>query len=385
MALTDMEIRKAKPQEKRYVLRDSEGLALRVHPSGKKTWIVRCMVNKKTLAKIIGEYPAMGIREARLKRNELRLEMQRKDTNDTGTLRTLAEEWYKTKVEPIRVPRHAETVWSRLDRLVLPYLGDLSPREITAPELLQILRRIEARGHIELAHRTCQIVGQVLRYGIATGKAERDVAADLRGALTPRKAKHYPTITDPQEIGALMRALHGFSGSPIVRCAMLFQAYTAVRPGELRHAEWKEISGDLWKIPAEKMKMRKDHIVPLSEQALSVLQTLHPLTGEGPYLFPSFRTPKRPFSDATVNAALRRLGYSQEEFTGHSFRSMFSTIANENQWPPDVIERQLAHIEKNAVRAAYNHAEFLDQRKELMRWWGEWLESQIRVYQDLPD
>ena len=374
MALTDMEIRKAKPQEKRYVLRDSEGLALRVHPSGKKTWIVRCMVNRKTLAKIIGEYPAMGIREARIKRNELRLGLQHGGTNDTGTFRTLAEEWYKTKVEPIRVPRHAETVWSRLDRLVLPYLGDHSPREITAPELLQVLRRIEARGHIELAHRTCQIVGQVLRYGIATGTAERDVAADLRGALTPRKAEHYPTITDPQGIGGLMSTIHGLP-SVIIRCALLFQAYTAVRPGELRHAEWKEISGDLWKIPAGKMKMRKDHLVPLSEQALAVLQTLCPITGEGAYLFPSFRTPRRPISDVTVNAALRRLGYSKEEFTGHSFRSMFSTIANENQWPPDVIERQLAHAEKNAVRAAYNHAEFLEQRKELMRWWGKWLEE----------
>ncbi len=378
MGLTDMEIRKAKPGEKRYVLRDSEGLALRVHPSGKKTWIVRCMVNRKNLAKTIGEYPAMGIREARVKRNELRMELQRGDTDETGTFRTLAEEWYKTKVEPIRVPRHAETVWSRLERLILPYLGDQSPRAITAPELLHVLRRIEAQGHIELAHRTCQIVGQVLRYGIATGKAERDVAADLRGALIPRQAEHYPTITDPREIGALMRAIRGFSGSLIVRCAMLFQAYTAVRPGELRHAEWKEISGDLWKIRGEKMKMRRDHLVPLSAQALSVLQTLRPMTGEGPYLFPSFRTPQRPFSDATVNAALRRLGYSQDEFTGHSFRSMFSTMANENQWPSDVIERQLAHVEKNAVRAAYNHAEFLDQRKDLMRWWGEWLDEQQR-------
>jgi integrase len=276
----------------------------------------------------------------------------------------------------VRTHGHARTIRSRLDRLILPYLGDKQPAEISAPELLTILRRIEDRGHVETAHRVSQIVGQVLRYGIATGQAVHDITADLKGALIPRKPEHFPTLTDPEKIGGLMRSIYAFSGSPVVRCAMLFQIYTAVRPGEMRKAEWKEIDGDLWKIPAERMKKRRPHLVPLSHHAMDVLEDIRPLTGGGELIFPSIRSKIKPISDMTVNAALRRMGYTQDELTGHGFRAMFSTIANEHQWPSDVIEKQLAHVEKNSVRAAYNHAELLEKRRELMVWWGNWLESQ---------
>ena len=225
------------------------------------------------------------------------------------------------------------------------------------------------------------ICSQIFRYGVAIGLVERDIAADLRGALMPVKSKRYPTITDPQEIGALMRAIKSINGSEIVRCALLLLAYTFVRPGELRTAEWNEIDFITaeWRIPAEKMKMKRMHIVPLSRQAMDVLEEIKPFTyPTSRYIFPSIRNFNRPMSDTTINAALRRLGYGKEEFTGHGFRSMASTILNENGWPADVIERQLAHVEKNTVRAAYNHAEYLDQRREMMQWWADWLDEKAK-------
>lgn len=214
---------------------------------------------------------------------------------------------------------------------------------------------------------------------IVIGEAERNITADLRGALIPANPNRYPTITDPKQIGGLMRAIEGLNGSLIVRCAFLqLQAYTFVRPGELRMAEWSEIDWDKeeWRIPEEKMKMKRLHIIPLSIQAIAVLKEIYPVTSpKSNYVFPTVRNPNRPMSDATANAALRRLGYEKEKFTGHGFRSMASTILNEHGCPSDVIERQLAHIERNAVRAAYNHAEYLDQRREMMQWWGSWLEG----------
>lgn len=376
--LSDSKIRKVKPTESRYTLQDSEGLWLEITPTGRKTWKVRFMVKGVRVKKTLGRYPDISLKEARLTRDQIRLDLVKNGGKKNGqdSFRVIANEWFDRQVEPVRTPGHTRTIRSRLDRLILPYVGDKKPDDISAPELLKVFQRIEDRGHIESAHRAAQIVGQVFRYGIATGRADHDVSADLRGALRPRKAKHYPTITDPPKVGELMRSIYGFSGSVIVRCAMLFQAYTAVRPGELRKAEWSEIENNLWKIPAEKMKKRRIHLVPLSSQAMAVLDELRPVTGDFKYLFPSIRTQSKPISDATVNAALRRMGYTQDEFTGHGFRAMFSTIANEHQWPSDVIEKQLAHVEGNSVRAAYNHAELIDQRRDLMQWWGEWLEEQ---------
>ncbi len=380
--LTDVAIKRLQPKEKRYMLSDSNGLYIEVLPSGKKYWRVRVTVDGYEYRRSLGQYPSVSLKDARRCRDKIKLKLaigeNPFETKRGKSFEAVAKDWLEKKVFPIRTQNHIRTVTSRLDRLVLPYIGQMPIKSITPPEVLTLLRRIEERGTYETAHRVLQICGQVFRYGIAIGEAERDITADLRGALIPVKPNRYPTITDPVEIGALMRAIEGLNGSLIVRCALQLQAYTFVRPGELRKAEWVEfdLQGQEWRIPAEKMKMKRLHIVPLSDQAISVLKEIYPVTGlRSKYIFPTVRDPNRPMSDATANAALRRLGYEKEKFTGHGFRSMASTILNEHGWPSDVIERQLAHIERNAVRAAYNHAEYLDQRREMMSWWGSWLES----------
>ena len=217
----------------------------------------------------------------------------------------------------------------------------------------------------------------MFRYAIATGRAERDPAADLRGALPPGKEKHHAAITEPKAIGTLLRAIHGYQGNFITQCALCLAPLTFVRPGELRKAEWAEIDFEAaeWRIPAERMKMRAIHIVPLSVQAVECLRELHPLTGTGHYVFPGLRTPTRPMSENTVNAALRRLGYAKDEMTGHGFRSMASTLLNEQGWHRDAIERQLAHGERDAVRAAYNYAEHLPERRRMMQAWADYLDG----------
>jgi len=250
-------------------------------------------------------------------------------------------------------------------------------RDILAPELLATIRRIESRGAIETAHRTLQNCGQVFRYAVASGYADRDISGDLRGAIPPTKEKHHASVTDPKDVAALLRTIESYAGSFVTMCALRLAPMTFVRPGELRHAEWGEIDLDKaeWRIPAEKMKMREQHIVPLSRQAVAILRELHPLTGAGKYVFPSVRTQARPMSENTVNAALRRLGYAKDEMTGHGFRSMASTLLNEMGWNRDAIERQLAHAERNSIRAAYNFAEFLPERRKMMQAWADYLDK----------
>jgi len=252
-------------------------------------------------------------------------------------------------------------VIQRLEKNVFSSLGPRPIRNITAPELLAAVRLIEGRGAVESARRILQMCGQIFRYAIATGQADRDIAADLRGSLPPAREKHHASITDPKAVAQLLRAIDGYEGSTVARCALRLAPLVFVRPGELRHAEWAEIDLDKaeWRIPAAKMKMKEQHIVPLSRQAVAILLELHPLTGAGKYVFPSVRTSARPMSENTVLAALRRMGYTKDEMTGHGFRSMASTLLNEMGWNRDAIERQLAHAERNAVRAAYNFAEFL--------------------------
>ena len=217
----------------------------------------------------------------------------------------------------------------------------------------------------------------MFRYGVATGRCLRDPTTDLRGALPPTQSTHFATITDPKEVGSLLRAIDGFQGSAITCLALKLAPLVFVRPGELRHAEWIEVNLDRaeWRIPAAKMKMKRDHIVPLSSQAQEVLEEIHPLSGQGRYVFPSVLANGRPMSENTVNSALRRLGYTKEEMTGHGFRSMASTLLNENGWNRDAIERQLAHVEGNSVRAAYNYAEHLEERRRMMQWWADYLDT----------
>lgn len=391
--LTDAAIRGFACRSKRYSIADGNGLYIEIMPNGNKYWRMRVEVNGMVYRRSLGQYPNIGLKEARKIRDAIHIKIamgedpfakrQSQVQMETKTFEEIAQEWLDRKVRPIRTRGHIRTITSRLNRLILPYIGEKQINEITPAEILSLLRRIEEREAYETAHRTLQICSQIFRYGIAIGQAERDITADLRGALVPVSAKRYPTITNPEEIRALMRAIREMGGSPIIRCALLLQAYTFVRPGELRKAEWDEFNLDAaeWRIPAEKMKMRRLHIVPLSRQAIEIVNETHTYAWQkSKYLFPNFRTSERPMSDATINAAIRRLGYSQEEFTGHGFRSMASTILNEHGWPADVIERQLAHIEKSKVRAAYNHAEYLDKRREMMQWWADWLDENVCLF-----
>ncbi len=368
--LTDLVIQGAPAKEKPYLLKDDRGLYIEVRPSGRKFWRLRLWEDGKEKKKSLGEYPKVSLAKARRIRDQVKMYG---NENGLGLFGDLADEWLAIKVKGKRTEKTFSTNRSRLNRWVIPRLGQRLTVEITAPEVLKVLREIEAEEKYESAKRVKQMLGQIFRYGVATGQCERDVTADLRGALQGAPVRHMATILDPVGIGGLMRSIDALSGQ--IRCTLLIQAYTFVRPGELRLAEWNEIDGDTWKIPAARMKMKRVHWVPLSRQSMETLLVLRNISGRSKYLFPSMRSRSRPMSDMTVNAAIRRMGYGQNEMTGHGFRSMFSTIANEHGWPPDVIERQLAHVQRNAVRAAYNHAEYLPQRREMMQWWADWLDG----------
>ena len=388
-SLTDTAIRNAKAREKQYKLSDEKGLYLLVKNSGKYfRFDYRYQGKRKTLA--LGVYPEVRLKDAREKRDEGRRLLQndidpaalRKESKTiekkkiTNSLESVAREWF-VKHKKIWTQGHSRTVIRRLERDVFPWLGQTSVSEIAAPDLLTVLRRVEDRGATDTAHRIKQICGQVFRYAVATGRAERDPSLDLKGALSPVKHVHMATITDPNKIGGLMRAIDGYEGNLITRCALRLAPLVFVRPDELRHAEWVEIDLDKaeWKIPAEKMKMRSIHIVPLARQAITVLEEIEPLTGNGKYVFPSLRSLLTPMSNNTILAALRRMGYSKKEMTGHGFRGMASTLLHEQGWPPDVIERQLAHEERNKVRAAYNHAQHLPERRQMMQDWADYLDN----------
>jgi integrase len=260
---------------------------------------------------------------------------------------------------------------------VFPYIGKHPIEALKAADVLKVLRRIESRGTHETAHRVRSLCGRVFRYAVATGRAERDPTADLKGALAPANNENFAAITDPAKVGQLLRAIDGYVGQPTVHAALKLAPLVFVRPGELRAAEWSEfdLDGAEWRIPAERMKAGELHIVPLSSQALEIIADLQLITGDGKYLFPSLRTTSRPISDGTINAALRRLGYSAEEMTGHGFRTMASTLLNEKGWHPDLIELQLAHKDRNKVRAAYNRAERLAERRKMMQSWADYLDG----------
>ena len=390
MPLSDVTIRNAKPREKQYKLSDERGLYLLVKESGRKYFRVdyRFAGKRKTLS--LGVYPDVSLAEAREKRDDARKLLKngvdpsqvRRESKmrlkelAVNNFKAIAWEWFQ-KNRTVWTKGHSETVIRRLELNVFPFLGEHPVKSISSPELLAVLQKIEDRGAIETAHRVKQICGQVFRYAIATGRAERDPSADLKGALTPVKPENMPAITEPKEIGGLLRAIDGYKGYFETRCALQLAPLVFVRPGELRHAEWAEIDLDNteWKIPSEKMKMRQPHIVPLSRQAVKIFKEIEPVTGNGKYVFPSVRSVQRPMSENTVNAALRRMGYTKDELVGHGFRSMASTLLHEQGWPSDVIERQLAHAERNSVKAAYNHAEHLPERRKMMQAWADYLEA----------
>ncbi len=392
MPLSATQVSKAKPGDKPYKLADGGWLYLLVHPKGGRYWRMdyRYMGKRKTLA--LGIYPDVSLKDARERRDAARKLLadgidpgaQRQAMKAARAARTansfeaVAREWH-TKHSPNWSADHGTRVLRRLERDIFPWLGGRPIAEITAPDLLVALRRIESRGALETAHRALQNCGQIFRYAVATGRTERDPSGDLRGALPPFRSRNHASITDPKRIGDLIRAIRGYEGSFVTRCALQLAALTFVRPGELRHAEWEEIDFDRaeWRIPAEKMKMNAPHVVPLSRQAVAILTEIHPLTGHKEYVFPGARGNARPMSENTVNAALRYLGYAKNEMTGHGFRSMASTLLNEQGWPRDAIERQLAHAERDEVRAAYNYAEHLPVRRQMMQSWADYLDGLV--------
>jgi integrase len=390
MPLTDIEVRHAKPREKPYKLSDERGMYLEVTPTGAKYWRMKFRHAGKEKRLALGVYPEVGLKDAREKRDAARklladgidpaaAKKARKAAavaEATSSFEAVAREWF-AKFAPGWAPTHSDKIIRRLERDIFPWLGNRPIAEISAPDLLAVLRRIESRGAIETAHRAHQNCGQILRYAIATGRAERDTSADLRGAIPPSKERHHPSLTDPKAVGELLRAINGYTGSFVTKCAMQLAPLVFVRPGELRHAEWNEINLDAaeWRIPAEKMKMRAVHIIPLSIQAVALLSEIKPLTGKGCYVFPGARTVTRPMSENTVNAALRRLGYGSDDMTGHGFRSIASTLLNEQGWNRDAIERQLAHAERDSIRAAYNYAEHMPERRKMMQAWADYLDT----------
>jgi integrase len=292
----------------------------------------------------------------------------------------VAREWHSTRIAGANSAAHARDVIHRLERYLFPSLSHRPIREITAPELLTALRRVETKKIVVTAHKVKQIAGQVFRYGIAIGECEHDISADIRGALQPfDSGKHRASLTRPEDIAGLLRAIEDFRGSFVVKSALRFSAYSFLRPGEVRRLEWSEVNFESReiRIPEKKMKKRRPHIVPMSSQIAEVLHRLKPLTGHGQYVFSSIRSAdgKTPMSENTIVAALRRLGFEKNQMTAHGFRSMASTNLNEQCWPPDVIERQLAHVEGNASRAAYNHAEYLPERRKMMQAWADWLDG----------
>ena len=389
MPLTDAKIKAAKPMGKQYTLNDGEGLSLIVTPKGRKWWKFRYQMAGRRTELSLGIYPYVSLQDARIKRGELKTliaqgvdpSRKRKEekrlTNASEAFEAIAREWFG-KQEPGWSERHAKTTMERMEKNVFPFIGERPISALGVEDMLSVVQRCENRGAVESARRVRQIMSQIFRYAVAAGRAERDPAADIKGAIPPaRKVQHHPSITDPKKIGPLLRAIDAFSGTLIVHCALRLSPLVFVRPGELRQAEWTEIDLEAgeWRIPEEKMKGGSPHIVPLSRQAVEVLTEVHRLTGPSGYVFPSIRTGARPMSENTINVALRRIGYDKTEMTAHGFRSMASTLLNEHGWNRDAIERQLAHTPKDKVRASYNYAEHLPERKRMMQAWADYLDS----------
>ena len=394
MALTDVAIRNAKPREKPFKLGDTLGLFLLVQPSGGKLWRLKYRVDGREKKLGLGVYPDVGLSDARKRRDEAReLLAQGKDPsrekrkakvqsqlNAGNTFAVIAAEYCAKR------RRDGEKGWSPATATRSEYLlgllnstvGRMAISEIEPADILAAVRRIEGRGKLESAKRTLQLASGVFRFAIATARLPSDPTRDLRGALTAPTVTHYGALTDPVRVGELLRAIDGYQGQSWTKVALQLAPHVFVRPGELRHARWEEIDldGALWVIPAEKTKMRKPHRVPLSQQAVALLRTMHEATGPTGFVFPSIRTSIRPMSENTLNAGLRRLGYSTDEMTAHGFRAMASTLLNESgKWNPDAIERALAHGDTDKVRAAYHRGEHWPERVKMAQWWSDYLDA----------
>ncbi len=391
MPLTATAVSQAKPKSKQYKLSDSQGLYLQIMPNGSKYWRYKYRFARKEKVLALGVFPAVSLKDARIARDEARLTLDK--GVDPGTVRkvekltrhiaaaesfeAIGREWFeKTKAK--WSDSHTDRTKRLLEKDLYPYLGPRPIADIMAPEMLAVLNRIESRGTLYVAHRAKQVAGQIFRYAIVTGRAERDPSADLKGALTPRRQKHHAAITDPAEVGKLMVAIDGFQGTPIVKAALQLSALLFQRPGEIRSMEWSEINWEQarWEIPAEKMKMGMPHVVPLSRQALEQLNELHLLTGRGRYVFPGARGASRSLSAEAVRVALRNMGYDKDTMTAHGFRAMARTILDEVLGcRVDWIEHQLAHQVKDVNGRAYNRTAHVEGRAQMMQQWADYLDQ----------
>ena len=387
MLLTDTAVRNAKPGAKPIKVFDERGLFLIVTPTGGKWWRLKYRFDNKEKLLSLGVYPDVSLKAARIRRDELRtllangidpgvhrkvMESARTD-RAANSFEVIAREWF-AKHSPNWAASHSEKIIQRLGKDIFPWIGGRPIAEISAPEVLAVLRRIENRGALDTAHRAQQNCGQIFRYAVADGRAQRDPCGDLRGALPPVKQNHFASITEPAAVGELLRAIDGFRGTFVVQCALRLAPLFFVRPGELRKAEWAHFDLDKaeWRYLASKTKT--EHLVPLASQAVAILHELHALTGHGRYVFPG-RDPQKPMSEAAVNAALRRMGYdTKTEITGHGFRAMARTILHEEIGiAPEIIEHQLAHRVRDSLGTAYNRTKFIKERRAMMQRWADYL------------
>lgn len=386
--LNESAIRAAKPSEKLYKRFDERGLYLAVTPAGSKLWRMQYRYGGVEKLLSLGSYPDVTLRRAREKRDDARRQLadgidpsarkKAEKLSQADTFAAIAAEWLDLQRKNFSAKTLAKAEWTFRD-LLNPFIGSTQIRKITPADLLAVFRRLESRGKHETAHRTKQRASQVFRFAVATGRAERDPTVDLRGALAPIVVTNHAAITDPLKVGELLRAIDAYDGQPATQAAFKLAPMLFVRPGELRGARWEEFALDgpepEWRIPAERMKMGELHIVPLAPQAVSILSDLRQLTGPDGYVFPALTDSNRPMSENTLTAALRRMGYSGDQMTWHGFRTIASTLLNEQGWHPDLIELQLAHAERNSVRAAYNKAQRLPERRKMMQAWAAHLDG----------
>ncbi len=394
MALTDVAIRNAKLDAKAYKLADGAGMFLLVTPAGGKLWRLKYRIDGREKLLAMGTYPETSLSDARKRREEARalvargIDPSREKQRDKARSRIQATDTFTAIANEYCAKRRrdGEKGWSPATATRSEYLlsllngsiGRLAIADIEPADVLAAVRKIEAKGNLESARRTLQLASMVFRYAVATARLRSDPTRDLRGALTAPTVTHYGAITDAKGVGELLRAIDGYEGQGLTKLALQFAPHVFVRPGELRHAEWEEfdLEAGVWNIPAGKMKMGKAHHVPLSKQALAILKQLHAATGPSGYAFPSIRARTRPMSENTLNAALRRLGYTSGEMTAHGFRAMASTLLNESgKWNPDAIERALAHADTDKVRAAYHRGAHWQERVEMAQWWSDYLDQ----------
>jgi integrase len=387
MKLNDTLIRNAKPTAKPFKIFDGNGLYLLVNPNGSRWWKLKYRFAGVEKLHSLGVYPDVSLKLARQRREEARAKLVQgidpsavRKAAKRGldhTFESVAREWW-TDRHMNWSEEYAKAVITRFEQDVFPVIGSNPVKTIAAADFLECLERMKKRGVLETAHKVKSKCSEVMRYAVATRRAERDPVADLKGALPPVKHRHYASITYPSQVGGLLRAIDGYQGkSRVTQAALSLLPLVFVRSSELRYARWEEFDFDQaqWRIPAERMKRPYPHIVPLSKQAIGVLRGLKPFTGPEGLVFPGIRSSEHPISENTINAALRRMGFTGDEMTGHGFRSMASTLLNEQGWEPDAIERQLSHIDENEVRAAYNYAQYLPVRRKMMQAWADYLDT----------